>query len=358
MKTIILLLVAFSSFAQFQLVRQPDPTTVAALPTASTNTRRIYIVTDGTSASDCTTGGGSTRAICISNGTTWTATAGGAGSITGCGFGQTLNGTVCDTNTAVIPSQAILQSGAPLYCAGAGTAGAQTCSLSPVLTAYTNGMVVAYNPGTTNTTTQTINIDSLGAKSILTATAGALAAGDLTAGQRYLLQYDGTQFRLPASGSSAGTFKQFFPTGGCTITPVFMFLSPWYLGTGNTGCAFSFNSVTSWYYTFDSINQTLEMALPIYTTLTTISLKSLWGTTTTGTRTADIDASCTANNASTAAYANIGTISATYTNGVHTETSNSTMTFACTAPALVRIRYKRTDANAGNWLMFGAEVSY
>jgi hypothetical protein len=163
--------------------------------------------------------------ININNGNIYTCTSnnwvlqgtggGGGGTLTGCGFGNVLNGTVCDVNTAVIPSQAILQSGVPIYCAGSGTAGAQTCSLSPVLTQYTNGMTISYNPGTTNTTTQTINIDSLGAKSILTASAGALSAGDLTAGRRYLLNYDGTQFRLPAAGGASATAidAAFYPTG-------------------------------------------------------------------------------------------------------------------------------------------------
>jgi len=52
--------------------------TVATLPSAAANASRLRIVTDGTSSSDCTAGGGSTRALCMSNGTTWVGIGGGA----------------------------------------------------------------------------------------------------------------------------------------------------------------------------------------------------------------------------------------------------------------------------------------
>ena len=48
--------------------------TVAGLPAASANTNKAYIVTDGASANDCTTGSASTRVICVSNGSAWIAT--------------------------------------------------------------------------------------------------------------------------------------------------------------------------------------------------------------------------------------------------------------------------------------------
>lgn len=51
--------------------------TVATLPPAASNTGRVYRVTDGTSATDCTTGGGSTSVVCYSNGAVWTGLGGG-----------------------------------------------------------------------------------------------------------------------------------------------------------------------------------------------------------------------------------------------------------------------------------------
>jgi len=321
-------------------------------------------------------------------------------------------------DTSVILSRATATSGIDNTCIPATASGTvMTCSMvGNALPAYTNGMRIMLRPDAACSGTPTLNINSLGAKKMYAAdgTTGATCSS----GQSYWLIYNTALdaaaggWTFPASGTSgtlgvsgggtgattltsrgilfgngtsavgataAGTagqvltsngsgsdptfqttpiFKQYFPTGSCTITPTFMYLSPWYNGTGNNGCGFTYNSVATYYYTMDAANQLIEMALPINTTIASISLRTVFGTTTTGTRTADIDASCTANNASTAAYANIGTISATYTNGVQTHTTNSAMTFACTAPALVRVRYKRTDANSGNWLMFGAEVSY
>lgn len=58
---------------------KPAKTTVAGLGTASTKSGYAYVVTDGTSASDCSTGGGSTYVNCVSNGTTWVAVGGGGG---------------------------------------------------------------------------------------------------------------------------------------------------------------------------------------------------------------------------------------------------------------------------------------
>ena len=69
MKTFFLFFLTFNIFAfQNSVVRGGGPTVVSSLPTASTNNNRVYIVTDGASSGDCTVGGGSIRAVCISNG--------------------------------------------------------------------------------------------------------------------------------------------------------------------------------------------------------------------------------------------------------------------------------------------------
>jgi hypothetical protein len=87
--------------------------------------------------------------------------------------------------------------------------------MSPTLAAYTNGQTILYKAGATNTTTHTLNADGLGAKSVLTAAAGALAAGDVTSGRYYLLTYNGTQFLLPAGGGTTytGTTNEVTVTG-------------------------------------------------------------------------------------------------------------------------------------------------
>jgi hypothetical protein len=49
------------------------PYTVSTLPTASTNAQRIFLVTDGTTSIDCTTGGGSIKVLCQSSGSSYSA---------------------------------------------------------------------------------------------------------------------------------------------------------------------------------------------------------------------------------------------------------------------------------------------
>jgi len=54
--------------------------TVAALPSAGSNAGKVFVVTDGTSASDCTIGGGGAAALCRSTGTGYSALGGSGGS--------------------------------------------------------------------------------------------------------------------------------------------------------------------------------------------------------------------------------------------------------------------------------------
>lgn len=60
------------------------PVTVSALPSASSATNDVYWVKDGSTSSDCTTGGGSHLVECQSNGTSWAAAV-GAGGVSGSG---------------------------------------------------------------------------------------------------------------------------------------------------------------------------------------------------------------------------------------------------------------------------------
>jgi hypothetical protein len=56
-----------------RLGRQVDASaaTVATLPTASSNNKRVYTVTDAATAADCSPGGGTMVLRCRSNGTSW-----------------------------------------------------------------------------------------------------------------------------------------------------------------------------------------------------------------------------------------------------------------------------------------------
>lgn len=87
--------------------------TVAGLPAAGTVSGRIYIATDATSASTCSSGGGSARAVCRSNGSVYEALGGQAllwGSIGGTLSNQTdlqnaLNGKLSTSGNAASATQ-------------------------------------------------------------------------------------------------------------------------------------------------------------------------------------------------------------------------------------------------------------
>lgn len=69
-----------------------------------------------------------------------------------------------------------------------------TGSMTPDLTSYSAGMLVIFTPANNTTGAATINIDSLGAKSIVRGDGTALESGDLQASTTHALVYDGTNF--------------------------------------------------------------------------------------------------------------------------------------------------------------------
>jgi hypothetical protein len=82
--------------------------------------------------------------------------------------------------------------------------------MSPTLTAYTNGMIVEFPPNATCSGTVTLNVDTLGAKNVYESDGTTAAICSVAAG-RFLLYYDGTQFKkFPggSSGSSARTVER------------------------------------------------------------------------------------------------------------------------------------------------------
>jgi hypothetical protein len=89
-----------------------------------------------------------------------------------------------------------------------GTADAITATFSPVFSAYTANMKIRWTSGGANTVTApTINVDSLGAKTIKQGAGAALAAGNIGgAGAIHEAVYDGTDFILlnPIASASAG----------------------------------------------------------------------------------------------------------------------------------------------------------
>jgi len=91
-----------------------------------------------------------------------------------------------------------------------------TATVSPALTAYAAGQMFAFVAANTNTGAVTINISSLGAKSITKNGNTALSAGDLTANYLFVIVYDGTQFQVV--GVSATTFTNLTISGVLTLS--------------------------------------------------------------------------------------------------------------------------------------------
>ena len=86
-----------------------------------------------------------------------------------------------DTGRTVTPSgiAPTVQSGSYLACADAGANDTYTCSMTPTLAAYTTGMVVNLKANTANTGVATVNVDSLGAKTITKNKGGPVDLADL-----------------------------------------------------------------------------------------------------------------------------------------------------------------------------------
>lgn len=78
-----------------------------------------------------------------------------------------------------------------------GTADAQTASATPTISAYVAGQSFKFIAGATNTSaTPTININSIGAKTLKRPDGNPCVAGDITSGNTYEIIYNGTNFIL------------------------------------------------------------------------------------------------------------------------------------------------------------------
>jgi hypothetical protein len=108
-----------------------------------------------------------------------------------------------------------LQAGATTIATVTGT-DTLTGSLTPALAAYATGNKFSFVAAATNTGAATINLNSLGAKSITKSGSTALVAGDLVINQMYLIEYDGTRFQLINPSSVSGVSSISFGSTGLT----------------------------------------------------------------------------------------------------------------------------------------------
>lgn len=108
-------------------------------------------------------------------------------------------------DTAVMLSRATDQAGTDAYCRSTTGTDTYTCALTPTLTAYTRGGCLVLDGDTANTGAATVNVDTLGAKSILTRVSGALLDGDIPANKPTRICYDGTQFIVQGGSGNVST---------------------------------------------------------------------------------------------------------------------------------------------------------
>lgn len=189
-------------------------------------------------------------------------------------------------------------------CADAGANDTYTCTASPTLGSYVAGQVVLFTPNTANTGAASLNIDSLGAVTIVKlggAVNTALADNDLRATQRVILQYDGTNFQMLSQTGNAAS-------GGVATQQ---------MGSGGTGSAIAQGQ--AWYYTHSMNSSTQNF-------VTTTALRD--GTVTklyvyiSGTQPSSQALTCTMlkNGSATSVVA---TIPASSTEGVFSDTAHS-----------------------------------
>ena len=82
-----------------------------------------------------------------------------------------------------------------------GSANAITISANQTLSAYYDGLVIAFEAGATNTGAVTINVDSVGVKSLKKNVTEAISAGEIISGQKVIAIYDGTNFQIVSAFS-------------------------------------------------------------------------------------------------------------------------------------------------------------
>lgn len=119
------------------------------------------------------------------------------------GFRHTNLGDAAALTQALTVKQHINSAGQ--YCTVGGTANVITLTTGFSTSAYAAGQTFSFKVGTTNTGSVTVNVDSLGAKSLVRADGSntSLEPGDLVANALVEIQYDGTRFQLRSPSTTA-----------------------------------------------------------------------------------------------------------------------------------------------------------
>lgn len=124
----------------------------------------------------------------------------------------TNNGSVISWST--LPRMSINSS--EIYAASSTGNDTYVVTLAPVPSAYTAGMVVNFKADVANTGPATLNVNGLGAVTIVKNVSTALYDGDIAAGQIVSVLYDGVNFQMKSPSSNSNSFLGLFKNGATT----------------------------------------------------------------------------------------------------------------------------------------------
>ena len=179
--------------------------------TTWTSSRCVQVAADGTklesAAAACGSGGGGALAVQLDGAAVGTEST--LNFVTGAGI--TLTGTnpsgkvsmEVKIDTAAVPSKANLQSATnPTICTSASASGTTyTATCATTLAAYASKQTLYWWADADNTGADpTLNIDTLGAKTMKTHAGAALSAAQIKASTLYRIWYDGTYIRVVEAG--------------------------------------------------------------------------------------------------------------------------------------------------------------
>ncbi|WP_316815844.1 hypothetical protein [Pedobacter nyackensis] len=111
------------------------------------------------------------------------------------------------TALALQGSKYLDQNGAKISAVTAAGANTYVASITPAITAYISGQVFYLKITTANTGASTLNLNGLGAKTLVKDASSPLDAGDLLANKVYAVYYDGTNFQVMNIGGVAYVLK-------------------------------------------------------------------------------------------------------------------------------------------------------
>ena len=115
------------------------------------------------------------------------------------------SGTPSASNKFVTANDQTRNLGQVAYAEDGGANDNYAITLSPAPTAYTAGMTIAFKANTANTGAATLNVNGLGAKTIVKDYNATLDDNDIKAGQVVIVVYDGTNFQLQTPFPPVGT---------------------------------------------------------------------------------------------------------------------------------------------------------